>query len=53
MLINEELVTNLQPCMQKSYTGVNVFSKTIPILGKRVYVEQDPDCSVQVSRHGL
>lgn len=39
--------------MQKSYAGVNVFSKTIPILGKRVYVEQDPDSSLPVSHHDL
>lgn len=53
MYVNEELVTNLQPCIQKSYIGVNVFSKTIPTLGERVYVEQDPDCSVPVSHHSL
>lgn len=53
MFINQELVTNLRPCMQKPYTGVNVFIKIIPVLGKTVFLEQDSNHSVPVSYHSL
>lgn len=45
---NQKLVTNLQPGMQKSYTGVNVCNKTTPVLSKRGFAEQDCNCSTPV-----